>query len=467
VDAAQVEAPLPAFEAEAPAASAEPAFEEKAFELRSEAHIGFEARAFLPDEDSRTHDQTLALAAELDLTAKHGSWDEKLRVFGRVDALDAPRATLFLEEGYVQFRAGPHRILLGAEVERWTVLEVFKPFDTLNARDLDDNILDPRKLGEPTLASTFALGPQTTLSLYELPFVVFSHFTSPEERLHFAPTGIDPGRVDIVADVNGGAAQGPVHAQGAIRLLQSFDSLDLSLTLLHHVDRAFPYVVADPVTLAPAFLHQTATEAGAAATLAAGSFLFKAEGGYRYFWPIDPHAPIFFRPTSEALGPVRDLLGDRVGAAFESLLRSENETLTQGEAELVPNRSHGVLAAGLEYGTDHAGGQSSSVFVEGTTLLDIGSELARDLTPFQRDVSLGYRLSFNDVAGRRVILGVVADAETWDEAVAYASYTQTLDDVWTLSGGLWAFFTPPPERASVLGFVRNADHLYLSLTRHF
>jgi hypothetical protein len=139
----------------------------------------------------------------------------------------------------------------------------------------------------------------------------------------------------------------------------------------------------------------------------------------------------------------------------------------QGTLHLPPTRSHAVFAAGIEYGVDHASGQSSNVLIEGTYVAGIPRARAEQLNPFQADVFLGYRLSFNDAALRRVLVAAVIDVERFDEVLVHASYDQQLGDVWELGAHAWFFFVPSPSRASVFGYLKRADHLALSLTRFF
>jgi hypothetical protein len=179
--------------------------------------VGLEARGFVNDDDAVTHDQGLALSGRLEVEHEADASRARLRVLGRVDATDEERASLVLEEAWVQAEAGWLRLRVGADLLNWTATEAFHPADVMNSRNLDSDLENLEKLGEPMVAATVRLG-DGSLALYYMPAHLRPLFPSPRSRLSFAP-GLGLGR-RWVMDRDGDISDEDFHHQVAARLAQ-------------------------------------------------------------------------------------------------------------------------------------------------------------------------------------------------------------------------------------------------------
>jgi hypothetical protein len=390
-------------------------------DVTSRGQVDLESRAFEDDDDPATEDAGFGLFGRVEWRHTHAPLEEKARVFGRLDALDDARSIFVVEEAWVQARSGRMRLRVGADLVNWTATEAFHPADVINARNLDSDLENFEKLGEPMVALQARAFEGTTFSLLYMPYRTEPIFASPRSRLSFA-RGIDlDGRRQMV-DRDGDLTDDLWGHQAAIAVRQVLGSADLTLHALEHMDRSQPLVLLDP-TRGPLLQFQTVRQVGGTYQQALGGLLLKLEGAYRMF--VAPQAPLPGQPD------------------------------------------HGLVAAGLEYGLPHAGGSESTFLLEGQVLLGVGDEARRaGLSVFQRDVLVGYRLALNDESGKELLLGVIGDLERAGEGLVTLNYQQRIGETWTIRGGV-RIFNAEEVGPSPLGALRLADHVRVALTRHF
>jgi hypothetical protein len=429
VDAAPAPAPAPAEPATPPLP--ERTFTEALLDLpgewTSKGELGLDGRLFRDDDDPLTVDKGLGLQGRLELRHRHGPFDQKVRVFGRVDQFDQLRSTLAWEEAFVQVGSERVRLRIGLDLVNWTATEAFHPADVINARNLDSDLENLEKLGEPMVALLLRPFEETTVTLLAMPYRSEPIFPSPRSRLNFVP-GVNLRGTRQMVDRQGRLTDDNWGPQAAIVIRQVLGPADLTVHALEHMDRSQPMVRAGP---APILLFQTVRQLGGTYQHAIGALLIKLEGAYRHF--VDPKEPLPGIPLT-ALTVLPD---------------------------------HGELAAGLEWGITHQGGPESTLLLEGQTLLGVASEQVRAaLSLFQRDVLLGYRLGLNDESGKELLLSAIFDLDRIGESLVNLTYQQRLGDTWTVRAGLRLF----QGKAGDPGFLaplRNADHLRLTLIRHF
>ena len=432
-----------------PATAAAEAVEPGA-EWSSRGELAFESRVFPEPElsytdprsgtlrplDPTTEDYGVGMAGTAELGVKSTHWRGKARAFGRADVVDTERSVLILEEGWAELRGDWGRLRVGADVVNWSATEAFHPADVINARNVDSNFERPEKLGEPMVALSINVG-NGSLTGYGMPFYTESILPTPHSRLSFAP-GLPerPGRLQL--NSAGNLTSGDFGGQGALLASQTFGSADIAVHVIHHLDRTQPVYVPPALALLGsvpygAVLYQTVTQSGLTYQQALGGLLTKLEFAYRYFHrPTDYHARL-------------------VGALDE--------------------RDHAQLALGFEYTVNHPAGLDSTFLLEGQSYLGPQDyQQRRALGLFQNDVLLGYRLAFNDIHNRSLMLLAIGDVENPGELVASLSYAQRLSDVWGISGSARLLHAPSPDPTRMptgLEALRRADQLNLSLTRYF
>ncbi len=407
-----------------------------AAELVSQGEVGFEGRAFRDDDDPRTEERGLALRARVETRFRHAPIEAKARVFGRQDAFDRRRQVLLVEEAWLSARLGRWRLRVGSDILNWTATEAFHPADVINARNLDSDVENFDKVGEPMVALQVGLFAATTLSAYYMPVYMATLFPTPASRLSFAPPGTDlEGRRRLVGR-DGRFTDSDFGHQAALRIQQTIGAADVSLFALEHMDRLQPVAALDLAAAAPLVIFQTVRQLGATYQHALGPVLLKIEGAYRWFVaPADASVGAGLRPVA--------------GTA------------------LFPARNHGALAAGVEYGLPHQNGSESTVIFEAQAIAGVPEEIRDTLSPFQRDVLVAYRFALNDEDSKEILVGSIFDLEDPRQVLVSVSYQQRLGETWSLRAGLRIFEARESSTPTGFAALRDADHVRLTLIRHF
>ena len=397
----------------------------------SRGELGLEGRAFWNDDDPITIDQGLGMFGRLEVDHRHGRFEEKARGFGRLDVFDPERTTLVGEEIWAQVQGERLRLRVGMDIVTWTALEAFHPVDVINARNLDSDLENLEKIGEPMAALQVQPFEGTTLTAMFMPVYMETLFPSPRSRLNFAAPGVDLRDARQLLDRNGNLTGGDFGPQGAVQVRQVIRSADLTLHALENMDRLEPLVLVNPTTGNITLLFQTVRQVGGTYQQVFGPVIAKLEAAHRWFVP--PSAA-----TTAVIGPV-------------------------------PNLNHGIVAGGLEYGLSFSNGSQATFFVEGITVLGLTEAERRALTPFQRDVFAGSRFAFNDEASKELLLAAIVDLDQRGEYLVNASYRQRIGETWTASVGLRLLQAPPvpPMQGTGLELIGRGDHVRFSLMRHF
>lgn len=421
----------------------------KKLKVESQGQLSIEGRVFSDDEIDRTQDTGLGLSGRLEAQAKYKPFDARLRLFSRVDGLDETRNLVNIEELYLGFKMKPVRVRAGYQLLNWSATEAFHPADMLNARNYDSRLENPEKLGEPMVEVEVRFW-EGNISAYYMPVRRAPILPRAESRLSPFPKLLDiPIGQPLFAGRDRKIGEGWLEHQWAVRIEQSLGDADLSLHVFQHVDRSQPTQVVDLATGDIRPLFHFVTQVGGTWQQVFGPVVGKLEVGHREFgYPDAPVAPSPDRPP-----PYR-------------LIHREMLDHTQ-------------IAAGLEFGWGIGQGEGT-VIVEGQVMIvyDEARLAEPDLGPFQKDVLVGYRHRFNDVAGTRLQGGVMVDVDDpTGEQMIVAQFERRLGDVWSLSANLRAILAEPQpdleDRAlaelRAVGMERwnNANELNLTLSRFF
>jgi hypothetical protein len=401
--------------------------------VTSRGELAVESRAFRDDGSPLTADRGLGLLGRVEARHQHAPFEEKLRAFGRLDHFDDRRSVFILEEAWLQARTGRARLRLGADVVNWTATEAFHPADVVNARNLDSDLESLEKVGEPMAALQVGLLQGMTASALFMPVYMATRFPSPASRLGFGP-GMDMRGRRLMVDRQGRFTRRDFGPQGAVRLQQVVGSADLSVHALEQMDRLQPLVGLDAASGLPVPVFLTVRQVGGTWTQTLGALVIKVEGAYRWF------------QTPAA-----------TGAEPPAVVMTTDS-----------DRDHAAVAVGFEYGLPHAGGGDSTFLVEGQGIFGPSRSVRAQLSPFENDVFVGYRLAIGDEDDKTFFLGGIVDLRRPRERLLTASYQQRLGETFTVAVGL-RLFTAPPGVAQTWGIaaLRDADHLRLTLTRHF
>lgn len=405
--------------------------------VQTRAELGVDARVFRDDHDPLTVDEGLALRGRYEFRHQHGTLEQRLRLSGRVDPLDSARNRINVEEALLQVRGERWRLRLGAELINWTATEAFHPADVVNARDLDSDLENFDKRGEPMALLQYNAPGGDVWQWMWMPYYTQTRFAPPSARLSFVPPGIDLNGRARRFDRHGEARSSAFGPQFALRWQRTFGSVDLSLHAIEHMDRLQPLAALSLADGLPVAVFQQARQIGGTWQQAFDSgWLVKIEAAHRSF--VRPRDPV--------------QAAAREGIAFA------------GPA--FPDRRHTALAVGLEYTFAIEAGDSS-LLLEAQSIAGVPRELARTLSPFQRDLLIGHRLGFARANSAELLSYVIVDLDDPGERLWNLSYQQRVAEHYTLALAARVFQAPRSAPAFGFAALRDADHLRISLTRHF
>lgn len=427
---------------------------------RSKGQVAAETRAFWPDSDDATEDFGLALSARADFDWKTKHWRFYARAFGRVGALDLDRSLFFAEEGFFAFRSKWVRIRVGSQLLNWTATEAFHPADVMNSRNFDSNVENAEKIGEPMVSVNFRLWQGARLEAFYMPLRIDPNLPGTQSRLSFGPTqldvsgfgfgppgtnvGIDIGDV-LWIDRDGGLSDDITQHQWAVRFSQTIEGADIALQLVQHNDRNQPTFAPrlpsdlsnlSSIELVP--IYGYVTHAGLTYTHVIEDWVVKLEAAYRHFEGVD------------AVRAPADQLPHGVSIAEQ------------------PFDGHMQIAGGLEYGWVYDNDHEATLILEGQAFIWPDGRPSPFEAPFENDVLLGYRHTFNDIDGKEFLLSAISDVRRFPEILVSFNYSQRLNEVWGIRTGFRLVFAEPegsfPDGLQAL----NDDHqITFDLIRYF
>jgi len=419
------------------AALAFPAAAEFPGKITTKGEVTIESRAFTDGGADTTKDRALGLFGRFEWQLRDEGFETRLRAFGRVDAYDSKRSIGAIEEAFVQWKRERLRVRVGADIVNWSATEAFHPADTINARNLDSDIENFEKLGEPMVAVQLGLFEATTLQLFYFPAYVDSVFPSPRSRLSLAPPGIDVQRRGRRFDRDGRLTTSRFGPQAAVRVQQTVGQAEIAVHFLEHMDRLQGMPVLDLSDGKPALVFQTQRQLGVTYQQAFESgVLAKFEASYEWFkQPSDPAA-----------------------AAREANLAFAGQPF--------PNRNHATYAAGLEYGIEHGWG-SSTLVAEGQAIAGIDRSLWAITNLFPRSVLLGYRLAFASQDSRELRLAYIFNLDESAQRFLALTYEQRLGEQWRIKAGARIFTGVKLEAPIGFDALARGDHVFANLEYHF
>lgn len=395
----------------------------------SKGELALEGRVFLDDDNAATIDQGIGMMGRVQVDHRYKSFKERLRVYGRLDQQDPARTILVVEEAWAQWKFKPFKLKVGFDLLNWTATEAFHPADIFNSRNLDSDLQNYEKVGEP-MVSLAVKTPVGRFTLYHMPTFVQPILPSPASRLSFSP-GQELGVSRL--DVSGKLTDRWFAPQFGLRWRYAFDNADISMHAIHHQDRSQPSVII--LDNAPSALFQTVTQIGGTYQHVVEAFVLKLEAAWR----------IFHKPSDEEQGIL--------------FLDGSN-----GRPD------HGRVAFGLEYGLSHEAGSESTLLLEAQSLVGTSRETASMLDTFQADVLVGYRFAFNDASSTSFIISGIADVEHLDEFIGSFSCERRFGETWIAKVSVRVLHTGDPVsqlEAKPLQRLRESDYVGLQLTRHF
>ncbi|MCB1042451.1 MAG: hypothetical protein KDC35_05920 [Acidobacteria bacterium] len=381
------------------------------------AEIATELRQFESDDDMRTIDSGTAGFVRLETSLKRGAFSVAARGFGRVDPKDHDRDNASFEELFLSIDDRGWRVRAGYQMLNWTATEAFHPADVMNARNFDSDIENPEKKGELMLSVRRRL-PVGSIEAFYMPRMERPELPGSRSRLSFAPPGFSTSE-PLWLDDNGNLDTSDSRFQWGLRWNAVLGDADLSLHYLDHQDRLQPVVDVDVTSALVQPYYLPVHEYGGTYSQVVGASIAKLEVGHKDF-----------------------------------------------QWDAVPD--HTQVAIGWEYGWISANGAAPTLIMEAQNYFGVNESERAALGTFQRDLLVGYRHAFNDIAGRELLVTVITDLERSHEWLANLRYSQRLSDTWSVSAGL-RYIDAPPKRtlAQGLELLDGANQIFLTLKRFF
>lgn len=383
--------------------------------------LGVQARGFA---EQGLHGQSRAQPSASVRLRWTRAWDEDsqsltVSPFYRYDDEDDERTHGDLRELFWTRIGEDWEVNVGARQVFWGVTEFKHLVDIINQTDLVEDIDGEDKLGQP-MAHLSLVRAGGILDLYLLTGFRERTFPGEDGRLR-PPVPIDPDRARYESDDRAR------HVDAALRWSQ--DVGPLSYGLYHFAgtsrDPLFTPELSPTGALTLVPYYPQIDQTGLDAQLVAGDWAFKLEAISR----------------------------SGFGERYEAFNAGFERTLVS----VLGSRSD--LGLVVEYMHDGRGDEAFD-------------------TLFERDVALGTRFSFNDIADTQALAGVIVDSETAERVISLEA-SRRLGDSWTvaLEGRVFdgadapdmdapaaALLDPSTERSS---FLQRDDYVQLEFTRFF
>lgn len=369
-------------------------------------YLGLESRLFFSDPQfpqQEDHAFSVALEPQFYVDWADGSQRFAFRPFARYDSADDERSHVDLREFYWRLEYADLVVKLGLDVVFWGVTESQHLIDVINQTDLVENIDGEDKLGQPMLNLDYA-SAWGTWQAYVLPYFRERTFPSAEGRLRTEPF------VDA-DDAMYESGDEEKHIDFALRWSHYIGDWDIGVAHFSGTSRT-PVFVPSTNNARPAF------------------------------------APLYLQIDQTSL----DIQATK-GAWLWKLEALYNDNSLEDYAAAV---------GGFEYTWYGAGGGDGDI----GWLLEYHFD-ERDenpLAPLQNDVFVGVRYTGNDLAGTRLLAGVIVDADS-NATFGNLEAVRRLGEKWTVT--LEARFFSSNEEQDLLRFWDEDDYVEFLFTRYF
>ena len=263
---------------------------------------------------------------------------------------------------------------------------------------------------------------------FYMPLLVKPKIPATTSRESFAPANLDFTTLKFLN--NDGellSKKDELVEQWALQAKFLLGDFELSTSWVHHFDRTDVKIIPQSLTELTPVLTQV-DHFGLGMNYILGSWIFKTELVYR---------------------------------DFKDNISNSSTNLKQVD--------YGIAAVALEYGFSSDNGSESTIIIELQELIDVDKPDRFTLTPFQRDLFLGYRHAFNDELGKELFFFTIFDLERRLEMMLNLSYSQRLSDTWKIKSGLRVIKASPDNTFDLSGIRQlDKDHqLYLDLSYYF
>lgn len=369
-------------------------------------YVSLESRLFLDDPryaQQEDHSVSIAFEPQFYMDFSDGSARVAFRPFFRYDSADDERSHVDLRELYWRGEYNDVAVKLGMDVVFWGVTESQHLVDIINQTDFVENIDGEDKLGQPMLNIDYTTD-WGTWQAYVLPYFRERTFPGPEGRLRSEPF-VD---ADEAVYESGDKEK---HIDLALRWSHYIGDWDIGLahfTGTSRMPRFLPGSDPSRPSFIPYYLQIDQTSLDVQATK--GAWLWKLEALYN---------------------------SNRI-------------------------EDYAAAVGGFEYTWFGAGCGDADI----GWLFEYHYDERDDwrIAPFQEDVFLGVRYTGNDMAGTRVLAGVIVDTDT-RSTFGNLEAVRRLGEHWTAT--LEARVFTNVDTSDLMRYWDRDDYIELQFTRFF
>ena len=370
-------------------------------------NVDLEVRYF-PDSPNIGPDQktNLSISGEVEFYRAIGSNGDSIRIkpFLRVDENDNERTHFDIREAYWQHVSEQYELTVGINQVFWGVTETRHLVNIVNQIDLIESGDEEELLGQPMVHLTL-FQDQGSLEFFVLPFFRERNFPGRDGRPG-AGGFVDTDRARFAVDDKS------KQVDFAVRWSRHIGVWDLGVSYFSGLSREPRFELepnCNPAVSVCAFLpvYETIDQFGLDVQATSGAWLWKLEAIHR----------------------------DGQSNAF------------------------GAAVAGFEYTFYDVSGSGADIGVVTEYLFD-----ERDFIPYNNDISIGARITLNDINSTALLAGIIIDLDNGSNAFSIEA-SRRIGDASSVS--LEARAVGRAMRGDPLELVRDEDYLELKLTRSF
>ena len=416
-------------------------------DFSSQGQARIELRSFNQDNLNSSQDTNLSLFTRVETNYQSGPYKHVVRGFGRVDSKDNERSILAIEDSYVSWMLdvdGEYILLAGYKTFNWSSTEVFHIVDSINSRNFDSDFENQEKKGELTVELEVPL-QEGSLIFFYFPKFEEPNYPGSESRVG-AGYAVDRS---VVVDGHDTITNNYITPQFGVRATQTLFDTDISLHYLNHIDRRFSIIGTNN------YLNISGT-----------------------LTPLSSEIVPFYYRSQQIGGTFQQVIFDWI-VKFEFANRSFNpsdssvlslKTVQQGSGALKRPADHSEAALGLDYLFHIFKKCELNIYLEVVSIFGATESERAELSTFQRDFMVGFRLSLNDTMGREFNFNIVKDIERENESLFNLSYTQRVTDNLKMFTGLRYIKAPHQKNTFYKEGLESFDddgYYYFHLTRFF
>ncbi len=382
----------------------------------------FSQRVFKDDNNPITKSYNPAIGLKFSVKAKSADDNFKTKVV--IDSLydfsDEDRFYAYPEEAWVGFDSGSDIIKVGFQHFNWSSTEAFRPSDVVNSRNLDSQVKNASKIGEPMISYKKIFG-DSSITTFLAPYFIKPLYPGIENS--FA-TPFGPVDSYLVLQDNLTTDKDPFNIQGGAIFNFSILKSDIAIHYINHIDRDSFFPIFNPL--------------------------------------VSPNiTPIFYRSQQAGFTSQNAIAGMILKTEFVTRFFSNNvKTFTQNRLK---NFSIGTI--GLE--RNFSLGQGELTFLTEYIKTFSQNSFQKNSEVFDNDLLVGFRHSFNNINGSEINFSLISDLKQFEQHIFNLSYSQRFKNNWKAEIGINYVESKVSPNYTGAEIIDNADYGYLNIKRFF